>query len=66
VEGYGNKVDLSGLDFERIEREFLKVGENQPVAVQSLKDIAKQLLEQLKRKEFGIIIGQIRSKSLLR
>lgn len=38
VEGFGNKVDLSGLDFERIEREFLKLGNNQPVAVQSLKD----------------------------
>jgi type I restriction enzyme R subunit len=47
VEGFGNKVDLSGLDFERIEREFLKLGENQPVAVQSLKDKIDAKLERM-------------------
>ena len=47
VEGYGNKVDLSNLDFERIEREFLKLGDNQPVAVQSLKDKVEAKLNQM-------------------
>ena len=47
VEGYGNKVDLSNLDFERIEREFLKLGDNQPVAVQSLKDKVEAKLHQM-------------------
>jgi type I restriction enzyme, R subunit len=49
VEGYGNKVDLSGLDFERIEKEFLKLGENQPVAVQSLKDKVEAKLNRMLR-----------------
>ncbi len=49
VEGYGNKVDLSNLDFERIEREFLKLGDNQPVAVQSLKDKVEAKLNLMMR-----------------
>ena len=49
VEGYGDKVDLSGLDFERIEREFLKLGDNQPLAVQSLKDKVEEKLNQMLR-----------------
>ena len=49
VEGYGNKVDLSNLDFERIEKEFLKLGDNQPVAVQSLKDKVEAKLNQMMR-----------------
>lgn len=47
VEGYGTKVDLSGLDFERIEKEFLKLGENQPIAVQSLKEKVEAKLNQM-------------------
>jgi type II secretory pathway component PulM len=38
IEGYGQKIDISSLDFKKIEEEFLKVKENQNVAVQSLKD----------------------------
>ena len=44
IEGYGQKIDISGLDFKKIEEEFLKAKENQNVAVQSLKDkVAKKL-----------------------
>ena len=44
VEGYGQKIDISSLDFKKIEEEFLKVKENQNVAVQSLKArVAKKL-----------------------
>ncbi len=44
IEGYGQKIDISGLDFKKIEEEFLKVKGNQNVAVQSLKDkVAKKL-----------------------
>jgi len=49
VEGYGNKVDLSGLDFERIEQEFLRLGSNQPIAVQSLKDKVEEKLNRMLR-----------------
>ena len=49
VEGYGNRVDLSGLDFERIEKEFLKLGDNQPVVVQSLKDRVEEKLNRMLR-----------------
>lgn len=49
VEGYGNKVDLSSLDFERIEQEFLKSGDNQPVVLQSLKDKIEARLNQMLR-----------------
>ncbi len=35
IEGYGQKIDISSLDFKKIEEEFLKVKENQNVAVQS-------------------------------
>lgn len=44
IEGYGQKIDISGLDFKKIEEEFLKVKGNQNIAVQSLKDkVAKKL-----------------------
>lgn len=44
IEGYGQRIDISGLDFKKIEEEFLKAKENQNVAVQSLKDkVAKKL-----------------------
>ncbi len=55
VEGFGNMVDLSGLDFQRIEKEFLKLGDNQPVAVQSLKDkIADKLNQMLMDNPFRV------------
>jgi len=44
IEGHGQRIDISGLDFQKIEAEFLKVKENQNVAVQSVKDkVAKKL-----------------------
>jgi type I restriction enzyme R subunit len=44
IEGYGQKIDISSLDFKKIEEEFLKVKGNQNIAVQSLKDkVAKKL-----------------------
>lgn len=44
TEGYGQKIDLSGLDFKKIEEEFLKVDGNKNIAVQSLKDrVAKKM-----------------------
>lgn len=43
TEDYGKKIDISNLDFERIEKEFLKV-EKKNTAVQSLKaKLEKQL-----------------------
>ncbi|NUO00207.1 MAG: type I restriction endonuclease subunit R [Saprospiraceae bacterium] len=47
VEGFGHKIDLSGLDFERIEKEFLKLGATQAVATQSLKDKIADKLERM-------------------
>lgn len=47
VEGYGNKVDLSGLDFDLIQKEFLKLEGKQHVAVQSLKDKVEQKLNKM-------------------
>jgi len=44
AEGYGQKIDLSGLDFKKIEEEFLKIEGNKNIAVQSLKDrVAKKM-----------------------
>jgi type I restriction enzyme, R subunit len=47
IEGYGQKIDISSLDFKKIEEEFLKVKENQNVAVQSLKDKVNKKLNRL-------------------
>ena len=47
VEGYGQKIDISSLDFKKIEEEFLKVKENQNIAVQSLKDKVSKKLNRL-------------------
>ena len=47
IEGYGQKIDISSLDFKKIEEEFLKVKENQNVAVQSLKDKVANKLNRL-------------------
>lgn len=38
IEGFGQKIDISSLDFKKIEEEFLKIKDNQNVAIQSLKD----------------------------
>lgn len=46
-EGYGQKVDISGLDFRKIEEEFLKVGNNKNIAVQSLKDRLNKKLNRM-------------------
>jgi type I restriction enzyme, R subunit len=44
AEGYGQKIDLSGLDFKKIEEEFLKIKGNKNIAIQSLKDrVAKKM-----------------------
>jgi type I restriction enzyme R subunit len=44
TENYGQKIDLSGLDFKKIEEEFLKIEGNKNIAVQSLKDrVAKKM-----------------------
>jgi type I restriction enzyme R subunit len=44
AEGYGQKIDLSSLDFKKIEEEFLKIEGNKNIAVQSLKDrVAKKM-----------------------
>lgn len=44
AEGYGQKIDISGLDFKKIEEEFLKIEGNKNIAVQSLKDrVAKKM-----------------------
>jgi len=47
IEGYGEKIDISSLDFKKIEEEFLKVKGNQNVAVQSLKDKVSKKLNKL-------------------
>ena len=47
IEGYGQKIDISGLDFKKIEEEFLKVKDNQNIAVQSLKDKVFKKLNKL-------------------
>ncbi|MBK8427418.1 MAG: type I restriction endonuclease subunit R [Lewinellaceae bacterium] len=49
VEGYGDKIDLSHLDFERIEKGVFKTGSNQAVAVQSLKDRVEEKLDRMLR-----------------
>jgi type I restriction enzyme R subunit len=47
AEGYGQRIDLSGLDFKKIENEFLKVQENKNVAVQSLKERLRKKLDKM-------------------
>ncbi|MEZ7500746.1 type I restriction endonuclease subunit R [Flavobacterium sp. Arc3] len=47
AEGYGQKIDLSGLDFKKIEEEFLKIKDNKNIAVQSLKDRVNKKLNRL-------------------
>jgi type I restriction enzyme R subunit len=47
AEGYGQKIDISSLDFKKIEEEFLKVKDNKNVAVQSLRDRVNKKLNRL-------------------
>jgi len=47
IDGYGQKIDISGLDFKKIEEEFLKVKSNKNVAVQSIKHKVKSKLDKL-------------------
>jgi len=47
IEGYGQKIDISGLDFKKIEEEFFKVKDDQNIAVQSLKDKVFKKLNKL-------------------
>jgi type I restriction enzyme R subunit len=47
VEGYGKKVDISGLNFKKIEEEFLKVEGSKNVAVQSLKERVEKKLNRM-------------------
>lgn len=37
LEGFGQKIDISGLNFKKIEEEFLKLDGKQNIAIQSLK-----------------------------
>lgn len=49
IEGYGEKIDISGLDFKKIEAEFLKLKGKENIAVQSLKSkVEKKLNRMLK------------------
>jgi type I restriction enzyme R subunit len=47
AEGYGQCIDISGLDFKKIEEEFLKVTDNKNVVVQSLKDRVRKKLNKM-------------------
>jgi len=47
AEGYGQKIDISGLDFKKIEEEFLKIKDNKNIAVQSLKDRVNKKLNRM-------------------
>lgn len=47
AEGYGQKIDISSLDFKKIEEEFLKVGSHKNIAVQSLKDRVNKKLNKM-------------------
>lgn len=47
AEGYGQKIDVSSLDFKKIEEEFLKIGSNKNIAVQSLKDRVNNKLNKM-------------------
>ena len=47
VAGYGDKIDLSGLDFQKIEQEFLNLKGKQNIAVQSLKSKVESKLNRM-------------------
>lgn len=47
LESHGTKVDLSSLDFKKIEEEFLSDKDNQNIAVQKIKERVEEKLFQL-------------------
>ena len=47
IEGYGQKIDISGLDFKKIEEEFLKLKGKENIAVQSLKSKVENKLNRM-------------------
>ena len=47
IDGYGQKIDISGLDFKKIEEEFLKIKSNKNVAIQTIKQKVKSKLDKL-------------------
>ena len=47
VEDYGQKIDISGLDFKKIEDEFLKLKGNKNIALQSLKSKVEKKLNRM-------------------
>ena len=47
VEDYGQKIDISGLDFKKIEDEFLKLKGNKNIAIQSLKSKVEKKLNRM-------------------
>ena len=47
IEGYGERVDLSQLDFKKIEEEFLNLNGKKNIAVKSLKDRVEKKLESM-------------------
>ena len=47
MEGYGGKIDISGLDFKKIEEEFLSLKGKQNIAVQSLKSKVEKKLKRM-------------------
>ena len=47
MEGYGQKIDISGLDFKRIEEEFLKLNGKENIALQSLKSKVEKKLNRM-------------------
>ncbi len=47
IDGYGQQIDISGLDFKKIEEEFLKLEGSKNLAVQSLKSKVEQKLKKM-------------------
>lgn len=47
IENFGKKIDISSLDFKKIEEEFLKVKDNSNVAVQTLKERINKKLNKM-------------------
>ena len=47
VEDFGSKIDLSSLNFKKIEEEFLKLDGSKNIAVQSLKDRVEKKLNKM-------------------
>ena len=47
IDDYGQQIDISGLDFKKIEEEFLKLEGSKNLAVQSLKSKVEQKLKNM-------------------